>query len=107
MKGIGEVADALSSSLGTIEGLRAYPYFPDTFQPPGVVVGHPDIDFETAATTVCGGDWTMPAHLVVARSNDRSSSLTLFDFLDLVIAQIDGDPTLGGVVNRAIARPSH
>jgi len=98
---VGVVTEALSGVFATIDGLRSYAYFPDTFQPPGVVVGHPEIAFTGDHVTICSNDLTFPCHLVVARSSDRAVASTLFDFLDQMIAAVEGDSTLGGACELA------
>ena len=77
-------------------GLRAYAWMPDTFNPPGLVVGQPDLAYEGVQRTFCTAAWSFPLFLAVARTSDRAAQDTLFGFVDQVVDAITSDPTLGG-----------
>lgn len=96
-----DVAQALADAIGTVPGLRSWAYLPDTFQPPGVVVGQPDLAYEGVQRSFCTALWSFPLHLVVARTQDRTAQESLFTFLDAVVKAIDEDSTLGGVAQMA------
>lgn len=70
---IDTVMDQLGEALGTIEGLRVFPYWADKVVPPAAIVGFPDsITFDE--TMRRGGDRAeFPVIVVVARRDGRSS----------------------------------
>lgn len=96
-----EVAEALASTLGSIQGLRTYAYMPDTFNPPGAVVGQPDILLDGVERTFCSALWDFPLHLVTNRTSERQAQSDLYGFLDAIIKAVDQDPTLGDVAQQA------
>lgn len=65
--------DDLGSALGSITGLRVFPYWADTITPPAVIVGFPEsLDYDE--TMGRGGDHLqLPVIVVVARRDGRSS----------------------------------
>lgn len=70
---LGEVMQAVSDRLDTIDGLRCFPYPPGTVSPPAAVVSFPDtITFDE--TYGRGMDrMTLPVVVVVGRPTDRST----------------------------------
>ena len=98
-----QVRDGLKTRLQTISGLRAYDLIPDTVTPPAAVVGQLDFTFDI--DNARGLDQAQVDVLVIVqRFSERSGQ----DLLDLYLsgsgassikAAIEGDRTLGGVVN--------
>lgn len=100
-----KAAEALADVLGSINGLRSYPLLPDQFSPPGVVVGQPTFDYQTAPEVPCSLQMEVPGYLTVARSSDRQAQVQLLDFVEAIDGVLDKDETLGGrVVHAALLR---
>jgi hypothetical protein len=70
---LGDVMDDLGAALGTITGLRVFPYWADKIVPPAAIVGFPEsIDYDE--TMGRGADHLqLPVIVVVARRDGRSS----------------------------------
>lgn len=70
---LGDVMDQLATALGTISGLRVFPYPPDSLNPPAAVVSYPDtLTFDE--TYGRGMDRiSIPVVVVVGRVSDRAS----------------------------------
>lgn len=89
-----DVAQVLASLLETVDGLRVYEYVPDTFRPPGVVLGQPLIDFADQGAGFCSATWTYPCNVITARANERGAqramSKLLLDIVSALSADVDG-----------------
>jgi hypothetical protein len=70
---LGDVMDDLGAALGTITGLRVFPYWADKIVPPAAIVGFPEsIDYDE--TMGRGADHLqLPVIVVVARRDGRSA----------------------------------
>jgi hypothetical protein len=98
-----QVAAALKTRLDTISGVRTFAYQPDqTATPPFAYPELSQVDYHRAFQ---GGDVVMmwEIHVVVGRYVDRTAHTLLDDFLSYdgvksVRACLEGDRTLGGVV---------
>jgi hypothetical protein len=77
-----DVMEALANQAKTITGLRCFAYPPDSIEPPTFLVELPEtIDFD--GTYGRGVDsLTLPAMLLVARSDDRTSVKNLLPYVD-------------------------
>lgn len=95
------VAEALASTFGSVQGLRAHAIMPDTFFPPGVVVGQPDIALDGVQRTFNSAEWSFPCYLVVERIQDRKAQTDLFSYIEGIVQAVVDDSTLGGVVQHA------
>jgi len=98
-----QVRDGLKTRLQTISGLRAYDLIPDTVTPPAAVVGQLDFTFDI--DNARGLDQAQVDVLVIVqRFSERSGQDLLDNYLSgsgatSIKAAIEGDRTLGGVVN--------
>ena len=98
-----QVRDGLKTRLETITGLRAYDLIPDTVTPPAAVVGQLDFTFDI--DNARGLDQAQVDVLVIVqRFSERSGQNLLDQYLSgsgasSIKAAIEGDRTLGGVVN--------
>ena len=98
-----QVRDGLKTRLETISGLRAYDLIPDTVTPPAAVVGQLDFTFDI--DNARGLDQAQVDVLVIVqRFSERSGQNLLDTYLagsgaTSIKAAIEGDRTLGGVVN--------
>jgi hypothetical protein len=98
-----QVRDGLKTRLQTIKGLRAYDLIPDTVTPPAAVVGQLDFTFDI--DNARGLDQAQVDVLVIVqRFSERSGQNLLDSYLSgsgstSIKAAIEGDRTLGGVVN--------
>ena len=79
---LGAVMDELAAQIGTIAGLTAFGYPPDTVTPPAAIVTYPDeVVFD--ATYGRGMDTiALPVVVVVGRASDRASRGRLSRYLD-------------------------
>lgn len=103
---VGATATAIATRLGTIPGLRTFAHDPMQYNPP---VAFPVLESVTYHEAFAGGDvvmeWTLM--LVATRWNDRISYGTLDEWISYsgtqsVRAAIEGDRTLGGVVQTCV-----
>jgi hypothetical protein len=98
-----QVRDGLKTRLETISGLRSYDLIPDTVTPPAAVVGQLDFTFDI--DNARGLDQAQVDVLVIVqRFSERSGQNLLDTYLagsgtSSIKAAIEGDRTLGGVVN--------
>lgn len=97
------IAGALADVLSAIPDVRAWPYLPDPFLPPGIVVGQPELSFTAEQATFCSQSWTWPVYLVVARTSERHAQGELYRLLDAALAALAADPDLHGTVAHAHA----
>lgn len=69
---LGDVMDELSAALGSIDGLREFPYWVDKFNPPCAIVGWPDPLTYDAAMQRGADEATLPVFVVASRVDSRS-----------------------------------
>lgn len=98
-----QVRDSLKTRLETISGLRAYDLIPDTVTPPAAIVGQLDFTFDI--DNARGLDQAQVDVLVIVQRFSERSGQNLLDLYlsgsgaSSIKAAIEGDRTLGGVVN--------
>jgi hypothetical protein len=98
-----QVRDGLKTNLQTITGLRVYDLIPDTVTPPAAVVGQLDFTFDI--DNARGLDQAQVDVLVIVQRFSERSGQNLLDLYlsgsgaSSIKAAIEGDRTLGGVVN--------
>jgi hypothetical protein len=98
-----QVRDGLKTRLETISGLRAYDLIPDTVTPPAAIVGQLDFTFDI--DNARGLDQAQVDVLVIVQRFSERSGQNLLDLYlsgsgaSSIKAAIEGDRTLGGVVN--------
>lgn len=93
-----DVMDEIAASMGTIDGLRVWPYPPGSVTAPAAIVSYPErIAFDLAYGR--GMDrWTLPVVLVVGKPTDRVSRRDLSGYTDItgirsIKNAIEGDGT--------------
>jgi len=91
-----DIAEALAAAL-SVAGVRTYAYNPDTFVPPGIVVGQPTMDWESDRT-FCTLTWVFPITVAVSRNTDREAQSALFDTVAQIADVLADDHDLGGLV---------
>lgn len=101
---IKEVMEGIQARLQTIDGLRITAYAADQINPPSAMVTVPPIPQYHA--TMKRGRMTLDPSVIVLTSAalDRVGQLDLADYANptgakSIIAAIEADPTLGGVVD--------
>jgi hypothetical protein len=99
---VGNVRAGLKTRLATITGLRVWDVIPDQVTPPGAVVGQLDFTFDI--DNARGLDLAnVDIYVIVQRFDARSSQNKLDEYLGSgaksIKTAIEGDKTLGGVVN--------
>lgn len=103
---VNQVATGLATRLATISGLRTYTYQPEQLNPP---FAFPTLNRITYHRAFNGGDvvmdWTVT--VIVGRYTDRTAHSLLDSYLSYsgassIRAAIEGDTTLGGVVQTVI-----
>ena len=103
---VNQVATGLATRLATISGLRTYTYQPEQLNPP---FAYPTLNRITYHRAFGGGDvvmdWTIA--VIVGRYTDRTAHSLLDTYLSYsgtssIRAAIEGDTTLGGVVQTLI-----
>jgi hypothetical protein len=103
MAGLSAIRQGLADRLATIDGLRARDYIPDNIVPPMAFVNPTQIqyDVDNARGLV---QYTFTVSLFASRADSRSAQLTVDSYvstsgLDSVKTAIEGDRTLGGIVD--------
>lgn len=103
---VSAAGQGLKQRLATIAGLRTFDYLPDSIPVPMATVGIDEITFHRAFG---GGDpvYTFTVSVIVARTSERTAQLALdgyvsWDGQTSVRAAIEGDSTLGGLVQTLI-----
>jgi len=91
-----DIAEALAAAL-SVAGVRTYAWLPDTFVPPGIVVGQPAMDWQTERT-FCTQVWVFPITVAVSRNSDREAQAGLYDVVEAVAEVLSDDHDLGGLV---------
>jgi len=92
-----DLAEALATLLGEILDIRVHPYPPDTFLPPGAVVGQPTLSWETDNRTFTAIQWTFPITLAVARPTEREAQMELLRMVEAVGDVLAESADLGGL----------
>lgn len=99
------VRQAIADALGTISGLRVYPYNPDNPQVPCAIVEYPqEWEYDTRFASGSAGT-EIPVLVLVGAANDRASQTQLDGFIDYVgttslKAAIETHTALSGVALR-------
>jgi hypothetical protein len=103
---VSQVANGLKTRLATISGLRTFSYQPEQLNPP---VAFPVLESVEYHRAFGGGDVQMrwQIFVIVGRYLDRVAHSNLDGFLSYsgatsLRAAIEGDKTLGGVVNTLV-----
>lgn len=77
---VGAVMDDLGDALSAIDGLRIYPYWADSIQPPAAIVEFPEaLDYDRTLRRG-SDDFSVPVVVMVARRDGRSSRDRLAKF---------------------------
>lgn len=84
----GDLADEIARILATIPDLRVYAWVADTFRPPGVVIGQPDIDYADTGSGFCKASWQFPLTIVASRNQDRDAQRKLADIVTAIVTAI-------------------
>jgi hypothetical protein len=107
---VGDAAQAIATRLATISGLRTFAFDPSQYNPP---VAFPILNSVQFHDAFGGGDVVMDFTivLVAARWAERVSYSTLNAWMSYsgsssIRAAIEGDKTLGGVVNTCVLASS-
>jgi len=98
------IRDGIADRLDTITGLHVHRVWPGQLNAPAAVVSRRQTRFDQTFDGV--DDFTFAVTLFVQFANDRVAQEQLDGYLSVagassVVAAIDGDPTLGGVVDFA------
>jgi hypothetical protein len=94
------LAAALASAIEAgVDGVRVYDYAPDSFAPPGVVVGLPSIVF-TEDVGLCFAAWEFTIVAAVGRQSDRMSHKELHRLMRDIFDAVLTDRTLGGAAQQ-------
>ena len=103
MAGLSAIRQGLADRIATIDGLRARDHIPDNIVPPMAFVNPTQIqyDLDNARGLV---QYTFTVSLFASRADSRSAQNTVDEFvstsgLKSVKAAIEGDRTLGGIVD--------
>lgn len=103
MAGLSAIRQGLADRIATIDGLRARDHIPDNIVPPMAFVNPTQIqyDVDNARGLV---QYTFTVSLFASRADSRSAQLTVDRYvstsgLDSVKDAIEGDRTLGGIVD--------
>lgn len=99
---VSSVRDGLKTRLQTVSGLRVTDLIPDKVNPPCAIVGQLDFTFDI--DNARGLDIaTCDVYVIVQRFDARSAQNKLDEYLGSgsksIKSAIEGDRTLGGVVN--------
>jgi hypothetical protein len=95
---LGDVMDDLAAALGTIDGLRVFPYWADRISPPAAVVAWPDPLTYDAAMARGADRAEIPVIVLAGRVDARSARDVLGRYCDgagahSVKAAVDGYDT--------------
>jgi hypothetical protein len=79
---LGDVMDEIGTAVGSIDGMRVFPYSADRVTPPAALVVWPDeITYDTAMSR--GGDrYTLPLWVVVGKADARTTRDRLSQYID-------------------------
>jgi hypothetical protein len=105
MATVQQIREAIKVRLDTIVGLRAHAGMPANVNAPAAVVSRRSTAFDTSTDS---DDLTFAVTVMVEHPEDPSSQVKLDAYLagegaSSIRLAIDGDPTLGGVVDFATA----
>jgi hypothetical protein len=89
-----QVAEALADMIGKA-GFRVAWYVPDSFRPPGVVIGQPSVDFAGSPVTFCTALWRFPVTMIVPRASERDAQAALQDGLHTLVEALHGPAPAG------------
>lgn len=104
---VAQVMEGIEARLATITGLRASAVSPDQITPPAAVVGVPPVDAYHAAFNSSRMTLDFPVTVLVSAALDRVGQMALAGYANptgstSVKAAIEGDKTLGGIVDDCI-----
>jgi hypothetical protein len=107
---ISQVSEGIKTRLLTVSGLRVLDYMPDTVNPPLAFINLTKIEYHRAFGAG-GVQFTYTVGVVVGRVSERSGQARLDDYMSYSGAQsiraaLEGDLTLGGVVDSLILSDS-
>lgn len=93
------MADGIGAAVASIPGLQVVPYVADRVDPPALVVGYPQVQFD-----IDFGDddtWLLPVYVFLTKVTDQSVRGQISDFIARtgpysVKSLIESDKTLGG-----------
>lgn len=86
-----DVAQAIASVLGDVEGLRVYTYVPDKAKAPCVVLGQPSIDFADQGAGFCTATWLFPCNVITTRANERAAQTEMSQLLLDIVTALDAE----------------
>jgi hypothetical protein len=104
-----QAKDGLKARLATISGLRCYDYQPDQVNPPFAFPTLEEIRYHATAMGTGGVEMDFTINLILSRQSERVAQdeidkYTAFTGTQSVRAAIEGDRTLGGVVDDCVVR---
>jgi hypothetical protein len=104
-----QAKDGLKARLATISGLRCYDYQPDQVNPPFAFPTLEEIRYHATAMGTGGVEMDFTINLILSRQSERVAQdeidkYTAFSGAQSVRAAIEGDRTLGGVVDDCVVR---
>jgi hypothetical protein len=104
-----QAKDGLKARLATILGLRCYDYQPDQVNPPFAFPTLEEIRYHATAMGTGGVEMDFTINLILSRQSERVAQdeidkYTAFIGAQSVRAAIEGDRTLGGVVDDCVVR---
>jgi hypothetical protein len=104
-----QAKDGLKARLATISGLRCYDYQPDQVNPPFAFPTLEEIRYHATAMGTGGVEMDFTINLILSRQSERVAQdeidkYTAFIGTQSVRAAIEGDRTLGGVVDDCVVR---
>jgi len=103
MATMSQIRAGLGDRLGTIDRLRVRDYMPDSVTPPMAVVSPSQVNYDLNAQSGLT-NYSFTVSLLVVRADARSAQLEVDKYIAptgeySVKAAIEGDRTLGGIVN--------
>lgn len=106
-----DIAEALSTAIESVPGLRTLPYLADTISPPVALVDIDDVEYHGAFG---GADvvHTFTIFVIVARASDRAGIQLLEAYMSQagneqsICGAIEADKSLGGVISTLVVTKS-
>jgi len=103
---ITQVKQGLATRLATINGLRAFAYQPDQLNPPMALPTLDNVLYHKTMKTALT-EMTFTVTLIVCKADSRAAQSQVDPYISATGSQsvrvaIEGDPTLGGVVDSLI-----
>lgn len=89
-----QLAKAIADHLAVIPDVRVFPYMPDGFQPPGIVVRQATIRWESQWAAFGSREWVFPLAVVVARTHDLTGQTDLDRITTAVEDRLQQGPDL-------------